>query len=75
MRIRYCLSCYGTDAYVFSIPVRASEAWLKKFLGRKHLINAIPLRRRQVEALRARLPRDIEVGWHKGLEFFLEGRS
>jgi hypothetical protein len=69
---RYCLSCYGVDTYVFSIPLRTSSAWLKKTLRRKWLINGTPLRKNQVRVLAKKVPKYIEVGWHSKLEFYLE---
>jgi len=73
MKTPYSLGCYGTDAYVFSIPLEASTNWLKKTLRRNDLINGVPLRESQVKALRQKLPNDIEVGWHRELRYFLEG--
>jgi hypothetical protein len=73
VKLRYCVSCYGRDTYVFSIPLRASSAWLKKKLRRNDLINAVPLGESQVKALRKKLPKNTEIGWHSKLEFYLEG--
>jgi hypothetical protein len=73
MKRRYCLSCYAPDAYVFSVALRASTAWLKKVLRRKDLIDGTPLRRAQVDVLRSRVTQPVEVGWYSELEYFLEG--
>src|SRR6266576_766197 len=73
MKQGYCLSCYAAGAYVFSVPLRASADWLKKVLRRKEVINAVPLRRPQIEALSRRVTQPVEVGWCSRLEYFLEG--
>jgi hypothetical protein len=73
MKRGYCLSCYGPRAYIFSVPLRASTAWLTKVLRRKHLINAVPLRRSQFETLSRRVMQPVEVGWYDELQYFLEG--
>jgi hypothetical protein len=72
MRRGYCLSCYAPGAYVFSVPLRASTAWLKKVLRRRDLINATPLRRSQFEILSRRVAQPTEVGWYSELDYFLE---
>src|SRR5262245_14013749 len=73
MKRGFCLSCYAPNAYVFSVPLRASAAWLKRVLRRKHLINAVPLRKTQFDQLKRRVQAPAEVGWHSPLEYFLEG--
>jgi len=73
--MKYCISCYGSDSYVFSVPVRASEGWLKKVLRRKTLISGGRLSRKQFKAIWLRVPKGIEIGWDTNLKYFLEGRS
>jgi hypothetical protein len=69
---QYCLSCYGPNSYIFSVPIRASEAWLKKTLKRQNLIDGTPLRKGEFEVLRRRVTGSVEVGWTGTLEYFLE---
>ena len=74
-RTFFCLSCYGPNAYIFSVPLRASEAWLKRVLKRRDLIDGTPLRKSQFEILRRRVTGYAEVGWSDSLEYFLEGMT
>jgi hypothetical protein len=68
----YILSCYAPDAYVFFVRIRASEAWLKKTLKRKNLINGTPLTKTQFDALQTRLIPDVEACYYDKLEYFVE---
>jgi len=68
----FCLSCHGPNAYIFSVPLRASAAWLKKALGRRTLIDGIPLSKSQVQTLRRRIIGFTQIGWCDSLEYFLE---
>ena len=74
-RTFFCLSCYGPNAYIFSVPLRASEAWLKRVLKRRDLIDGTPLRKSQFEILRRRVTGHVEVGWSDSLEYLLEGMT
>ncbi len=71
--MRYCVSCYGEESHVFSIPLKTSAVWLKKTLRRKTLFNGDALTKNQVEALRCKLPELTELGWDPVLEYYLEG--
>ena len=73
MKQGYCLSCYAPGGYLFSVPLRASTAWLKKVLCHQDLIDATPLRRAQFEVLSRRVPQPIEVGWHGDFTYYIEG--
>jgi hypothetical protein len=73
MKRGYCLSCYAPEAYVFSVPLWATAAWLKRVLRRKDLIDGTPLRKTQFDVLRSRVRQPVEVGWYSELEYFLEG--
>ena len=71
-KFTYVLSAYAPEAYGFSIPLRASEAWLKKVLRRKDIINAEPLKRPQFDAVKKRVDSMIELCWYDQLSYFVE---
>ncbi len=73
MKYQYRLGCYGPDAYVFSIPLHTTAAWLQRNLGRTFVINGEPLTFEQVQILRPKFPRGTEIGWFARLEYFVEG--
>jgi hypothetical protein len=72
-RYTYTLSAYAPEAYVFSIPLRASTAWLRRTLRREDIINGEPLRKNQFEALKKRVHALIELGWYEHLSYYVEG--
>jgi len=69
----YCLSCYSPKNYFFAVPLRASEAWLKKTLHRKSVINAEPLKKNEFDILKKRLPPYTEIPWRSDLQYVVEG--
>lgn len=75
MHIGYCLTCYGDESHVFSAPISATRDDARTVLDRTHLINGAPLTEDQVKALREYLIGEVEIGWDKNLEFFLEGHN
>jgi len=74
-RTFFCLSCYGPNANIFVVPLRASEVWLKRVLKRRDLVDGTPLRKSQFEILRRRVTGDVEVGWSDSLEYVLESMT
>ena len=72
--ITYTIGCYGdtSDGYFWSVPIRASEAWLRKVLRKRRGIIGTQLTRTQFEALRRRAPRYVELVWHPNLDYFLQ---
>ena len=71
--LQYRIGCYGKESYVFGVPIRASERWLKSVLRRKDLIDATPLTAAQFDTLKRRVSNGSEIGWDGTLEYFLEG--
>jgi hypothetical protein len=71
--ITYTIGCYGhaPNLYFWSVPIRASKAWLQETLGKRDIIGT-KLSRRQFEALSRRAPKHVELVWHPNLGYFLE---
>ncbi|GEM_PF-4699738 len=70
--LQYTIGCYGKESYVFTVPLRASEKWLKKVLRRSALINGKLLTRKQLNVLKRRVAKRTEIGWDANLEYVLE---
>ena len=71
----YTISAYASDAYVISIPLKTSAAWLRKTLSRKDIINGEPLTRKQFDAVRSKIGKEIGLMWYAPLSYFIEGRT
>jgi hypothetical protein len=75
--ITYTIGCY-TDApggYIWSVPIRASRAWVQGVLKKDGDIVGTKLTRRQFEILRCRVPRHVEVSCHSRFGYFLEANT
>jgi len=75
IHVGYCISCYSEDSYVFSAPISASRDEARPLLNRKSMINGEPLTQNELIALRPYLLYEVEVGWDKNLNFYLEGSN
>jgi len=69
---QYIIGCYTKDRFLYSLPIRASNEWLRKTLRRKCVINAQPLTKSQFVALQKRLHWTIEIAWYADFEYFVE---
>lgn len=75
MHVGYCISCYGDESHVFSVPLSLSPDDARRVLHRTQLINGEPLTEDQVKGLRQYALGEIEIGWDENLNFFFEGQN
>lgn len=72
--ITYTIGCYGNgvDRYYWSVPIRASRAWLREVLGKSGDIIGTKLSQKQFDSLRHRVPPHVDIVWHREFGYFLE---
>jgi len=69
----YTISAYEGDYYIFSIPLRTTEKWLKETLKRRDVINGAELTENQFQKLKPKIIPGIECCWYPKINYYIEG--
>lgn len=71
--MKYLISCYSSDALIFSVSISMNNREINNLLNRGRLpINRKPLSREEFDTLSKRIVTKAEIVWTSSLSYHLE---